>query len=351
MSDIDLSTGAPLAGRPGAASTPSVVVQNIYPKTTFGRRLLWFVLLLSLAGNLILFGMYQTYYPQVTADEQYKHGDRFATDKIAVIKVTGPISGLTIAAPKREFETAAKDNDVRAIVLAVVDCPGGTISGSDELFRAVEDYKRKTNRPVVVSMQELAASGAYYISTPADLIYADRSCVTGSIGVIASMFNVESLLKEWGVKSEVFKSGSMKDSGSPFRSMNPEERKEWQKMIDQMYEQFLDVVLKHRDAKIGGRDRLKQIADGRVYLATEARQLGLIDEIGYEEDAIEAAKKLAGLTGPVRVVTYSRPIGNLVELLGLTAQSEQPALDASRLLDFGVPRMYLLPGNGPLVKD
>jgi protease-4 len=324
------------------AKAPIVIHNHAATGGRFGRKLLWLVLSVSFLGNMTLYGMYRTYYPYVGANEQFKDGDRFAQDKIAVIKITGLIAGPTITAPKKELRQAAEDDGVKAVVLAIVDCPGGTISGSDDLFRAIEEFKSRTNKPIVASMQEMATSGAYYISMPCDAVYADRSCVTGSIGVITSVFNVEQLLRNWGVVSEVFKSGAMKDSGSPFRSLTPEERKEWQKLISQMFEQFLDVILKYREPKVGGREHLRKLADGRVYLASEALKLGLIDAIGYEQDAIEGAKRLAGLTSNVRIVTYSRPFSGLVDLLlGQSAQSS--TLDLHRLLDLSYPRMYLLP--------
>jgi protease-4 len=192
-------------------------------------------------------------------------------------------------------------------------------------------------------MQGMATSGGYYVATPADRIVADRSCVTGSIGVIASMFNVEKLLKDWGVAPEVVKSGPMKDSGSPFRAMTDVERRRWEDLIQKMFDQFLGVILTHRADKVGGPEKLKQLADGRVYLAAEAKDFGLVDSIGYEQDAIEIAKDLAGLSGKsVRIVTFSRPFSGLLDLLMGSSARAQP-LDPNRLLDRAFPRVYLLP--------
>ncbi|MGL4462930.1 MAG: signal peptide peptidase SppA, partial [Planctomycetia bacterium] len=238
-----------------------------------------------------------------------------------------------------------------------VESPGGTISGSDELYHAVEKFKKETGRPIVVSMQGLATSGAYYISMPANKIFADRSCVTGSIGVIAQMFVVEDLMQKVGVVSQVVKSGKMKDSGSPFRKMSDEERAEWEKLILGMQEQFLGVILKHRNEQIGGDKKLREIADGRVYIAGEAKELGLVDELGFEEDAIAAAKELAGLTGDVRVVEYTRPLGGLLEILGVQSTGVEPGAarlaELSRWMESQGPRGWLLPAGslptGPLL--
>lgn len=324
---------------------PTVIVNNIPARQPWvARSFLKLVLFGSILANFALVGLYLKYYPGAAQNEEFKQGDRFASDKIAVIRVNGMILTESVAAPKRELKSAAEDDNVKAVVLHV-NSPGGTIEGSDELFKAIEEFKAKTGRPIVVSMQGLATSGAYYISMPADEIFADRSCITGSIGVITQLFNVEKLCTTYGIKAETIKSGKMKDSGSPFREMNADERKEWQKMVDAMYGQFLAVILKHRAQKVGGEDKLRKIADGRIYMADEAKSLGLIDQIGYFDDALSAARKRANLGDKVRVVTYSRPVG-ITELIGLTGPDgggAKAAVNWSTLLDRLTPRVYLLP--------
>lgn len=335
----------PAGGVRGPAGLPPIVIQNHMSRPSgFGRIMFRSLLVLSLLANFILMGFYVQHYAEPKVAEQFLEGEKFAADKIAVIKVDmGMITSDTIAPAKKELKAAAKDPDVKAIVL-VVDSPGGTIGGSDELYHAIEEFKQTTNRPIVVSMQGMATSGAYYISMPADKIFADRSCITGSIGVIASMMNFEKLLKNWGVDPEVVKSGKMKDSGSPFRAMTDEDRKEWQKLINGMYSQFLAVILKYRATKIGGEEKLRQLADGRVYLATDAKSLGLIDDIGYQEDAVAAAKQLAGLSDKVRIFTYSRPLGGwLGTLLGVSAPASDRLVATEKLLELARPRLLLLP--------
>lgn len=186
-------------------------------------------------------------------------------------------------------------------------------------------------------MQGIATSGAYYISMPADKIFAERTCITGSIGVIASLFNVEKLMKEWGVESEAIKSGKFKDSGSPFRTLTPEERQEWQTMIDGMFGQFLGVILKYRSEKIGGEEKLRKLADGRIYLATQAKEAGLIDEIGYQDDAIAHVKQVANLGDKVRIVTYLRPFGGLLDIF--ESKSPVGGLDVSRFMELQTPML------------
>lgn len=330
---------------PGAAEGPGanrpVIIQNIMPKPPWlGRALVRLLLVISLFANLAMLGVITTYMGGPGATEKFKSGDRFAPDKIAIIRVHDMITMESIAAPKKELKAAEEDEGVKAIVLDI-DSPGGTISASDELYHAIVRYKEKTQKPVVASMNQIGTSGAYYIAMPADKIMADRSCITGSIGVIASMFNLEKLLNNWGIAPETIKSGKMKDAGSFTRAMTPEERAFWQSTVDKMFEQFFGVVFKHRGKKIGGEEKLRKLADGRIFLANESKELGLIDEIGYQEDAIEEARKLANLPEKVRVVTYSRPISGLFSLL--EEKSNGPG--ASLLNQLATPRIFLLPGG------
>lgn len=342
MSDeyrLEGTSNEPPSYRPGSA--PPIIVQAPPPPKrgwlgkTAGRALL----AISLIGNVFLYGLYQQYYPNVLSNERFRSGDEYAPDKIAVIKVRGMITSSSVADPKRELELARKDKGVKAVVLDV-ESPGGVIGGSDELYHAIEEFRKKSDKPVVVMMSELATSGAYYISAPADKIYADRSCLTGSIGVIMSMFDVEKLIAEWGINPETIKSGKMKDAGTFLRKMTPEERAYWQSIVDQMYAQFLDVILKHRTDKVGGEKKLRELADGRVYLAPEAKKLGLIDEIGYMDDALAGAAELAKLKGRYRVVTYARPSPLLPMLSG---ETKAHGLDFSALAEIGLPRPLLIP--------
>lgn len=325
---------------PRPAVPPQIVIQNLPPKQPWmGRFLTRALLALSIFGNIALFGLYQRYYPNVTANERFQSGEKFANSKIAIIKVHDIITTSTIAAPKRELETAQKDKDVKAVVIDI-DSPGGTIAGSDELYHAIEEFRRISGKPVVASMRQLAASGGYYIACPADKIVAERSCITGSIGVIAQLFNAQELLSKVGVQPEIIKSGKMKDSGAFWRPMTPEERADWQETIDAMYQQFLGIILKHRSEQIGGEEKLRKLADGRTFLAEEAKRLGLIDEVGYQDDAVRTAKDLAKIAGDYRVVTYSRPSG-IFSMLDVEAPRRQ--LDLGKLAKLASPGLYYLP--------
>ena len=241
-------------------------------------------------------------------------------DKIAWISIHGVLiqqeqQGL-FAAPDliestlQALAQAGEDPQVKAVILDV-DSPGGGITESDLIHHAVEKLKKDHGKKVVSLMGNVAASGGYYLSAPADLIMAHPTTVTGSIGVIGQFMNVEELAQKVGVRIETFKSGTHKDLGSMTRPMSEEERRIFQELIDGMYGKFLDVVLAGRggvslpDGSAFTQAHLRRIADGRIYTADQALANGLVDRIGYREDAIAQARQLAGLA-QARVVEYSR---------------------------------------------
>jgi protease-4 len=208
----------------------------------------------------------------------------------------------------KSLERAENDGAVKAIVL-YVNSPGGSVVASDEIYRKVKEL----NKPVVAYMGEMAASGGYYVSAPAKRIFADRQTLTGSIGVISMFLNVEGFMKEHGIQVTVIKSGEMKDEGSPFRAMTEEEQAVWQVINDQAYEQFVSIVAEGRGLSAA---EVKRLADGRVYSGLQAKELGLVDELGDLNDAITAAAELGGIKGEPRIIKY-RPRPSLMgQLLG-----------------------------------
>lgn len=328
---------------PGSTSQgPPIVIHNHIPKPPWlGRSLLRGLLFFSILANIVLIASNPDFVPEKSANEKFVAGEKKAKDKIAIIRMDQMITAETIKQPKKELEYAAEDRNVRAVVLAV-SSPGGTISASDELYHAIEKFKAKTKKPVVVYMTGMATSGAYYIAMPADKIFAERSCITGSIGVILSLLDMSKLAADWGIKPETVKSGKMKDSGSLLKPMTDEERAEWQKMVDVMFALFLDVILKHRGEKVGGEEKLRVLADGRVYVAEEARDLGLIDDIGFQEDAVVSAAKHAGIDEDnVRIITYQRPYDSFLEIFGGTSSSTPFPFE--RFLEAQMPQLLLLP--------
>jgi protease-4 len=226
--------------------------------------------------------------------------------KIGVVEVKGVISESkeTLA----QLVRFRRDKEIKAIVLRV-DSPGGQVAPSQEIFRAVE--RAKQDKHVVVSMGTLAASGGYYVSAPADKIYASRGTITGSIGVISEFPEIEGVLDFLRVKTNTIKSGTLKDIGSPLRPMTEPERKFLQGFVDDIYEQFLTDVAGARHID---KAELRKIADGRVLTGQQAKEAHLVDEIGNLEEAIAGAAKLACETGePVPVFAHKKR-GLLAEL-------------------------------------
>jgi protease-4 len=236
-----------------------------------------------------------------------------AKEKILMIDVEGVISstldtGLfsreknAVSRVFERLEKAAKDPWVRAVILRL-DTPGGEVTASDIIYHEVLRFKERTRRPVIGLMMGVAASGGYYVASACDLIMAHPTTLTGSIGVISIFPNVEQLMSKIGVKVNVIKSGAAKDSGGPFRDMTEEEKKIFQGIIDEYYGDFLDVVSKNRKDRIPA-EKLRTIADGRVYTAPQALKLELIDAIGYFDDAYRRALSLASLQS-AKLVSYT----------------------------------------------
>lgn len=232
--------------------------------------------------------------------------------KVLLLDLSGVISsqdkeGLVphpnmLATFKEELTKAAKDEKIKAVVVRI-NSPGGTVTASDILYHELREFKIKKKIPVIASMMDVAASGGYYLAMAADNILVHPSTVTGSIGVIMLTVNARGLLEKVGVEASAITSGPRKDMGSPFRVMTPEERGIFQSVIDSFYQRFLAVVQEGRPNLSA--EQIRKLADGRIYSGDQAKAAGLIDEIGYLEDAVELAKKKAGLT-EARVVTYGR---------------------------------------------
>ncbi|MDY6904561.1 MAG: signal peptide peptidase SppA [Thermodesulfobacteriota bacterium] len=244
--------------------------------------------------------------------EQVLDGE--ALEKVVVISVDGVITDepqegfLSRQMPSMlqevvsQLDMAAKDPAVKALVLKI-NSPGGTITASDILYRELMEFKKQSRAKLVVSMMDLAASGGYYVALPADYIMAHPTTVTGSVGVIFMSPKAYNLMEKIGVAVRVRKSGRNKDMGSPFREPTAEEDKLLDGIISDMAGRFITLVKERRG---GDNLSLEAIKTARIFTANEALEVGLIDEIGYLDDAITKAKCMAGLPANARVVAYRR---------------------------------------------
>ncbi len=229
--------------------------------------------------------------------------DGVITETSEVADFFGTVSEGTVSRLREELDRARLDDQVKALVLRI-NSPGGTVTGSDLLYQEVMRFKRERKVPVVAHLMGVAASGGYYVAVAADTIHAQRTSVTGSIGVIFSGINVSGLMEKFGVEDQTLTSGKFKDAGSMLRPMRPDERVQLQSVIDDLYARFLEVVQAGR--KDLSPEQIRTLADGRVYSATQALQNGLIDEIGSLENTLDTARRLAGLHS-ASVITYHRP--------------------------------------------
>ena len=237
-------------------------------------------------------------------------------DKVLLIDIsgmltTGKSSGILEepslpARIKEELTKAEEDEHVKAIVLRI-NTPGGSVTASDLVYHELTVFKKKRPVPVIASIMDLGTSGGYYIAMAADHIFAHPSTITGSIGVIMVTMNAEGLLEKVGVQPAAIVSGPKKSMGSPFRPMNDEERAIFQGTIDHLFEQFLSVVKEGRPGL--SMEQIRTVADGRIFTADIAKAKGLVDSIGYLEEAVDLAKKEANLE-QAKVVTYTRGGGN-----------------------------------------
>lgn len=234
-------------------------------------------------------------------------------EKVLMVDVSGIITSASnpnilnrekniLSSIRYRLEKAAEDKHIKGIILRI-DTPGGEVTASDIIYNEIQMFKQKTGVPVVVLGMGIMASGGYYIASASDYIIAHPTAITGSIGVISIFPNIKELFDKLGIQVNIIKSGKMKDSGSTFREMTSEEEAVFQSMVDEFYQNFFDVVLEGRKELLT-RERLKEIADGRIYTAGQALELKLIDEIGYFDTAFEKAKQLAGIRN-AKLVTYT----------------------------------------------
>ena len=207
-----------------------------------------------------------------------------------------------VAVVREQLDRARKDKNVRAVVIRI-NSPGGGVTASDMLYHEIRRYRNETGVPVIAHFTDTGTSGAYYTALAADRITAQPTTITGSIGVIMIRVDATGLMEKIGVHAQEIVSGPEKAMGSPFRSMTAEEKKIFQDMIDSMYGRFVSVVAEERKMEPA---RVRKLADGRIYTSAEAKEAGLIDGIGYLDDALNQAKSLAKIS-QATVVTYVRP--------------------------------------------
>src|SRR5271170_7144958 len=230
-------------------------------------------------------------------------------DKIGVVELEGVI--LDPSTVVQQVKKFGDDDSIKAIIIHV-NSPGGGVAASEEIYREVKRVRDEKKKHIVASIETVGASGAYYVSSATNKIYADNGSVVGSIGVIAEWVNYGDLMKWAKLKPEVLKVGALKDTGDPSREMTPEERAYMQSLIDNMYGQFVQAVAEGRHAKA---DDIKAIADGRVWTGQEALPMHLIDQIGDFQNAVDDTAKSVGIKGEPTLVRPDKDRKTLADLL------------------------------------
>ncbi len=277
-------------------------------------------------------------------------------DKILIIDINGVISSIdndsllgigtknTVEEVKDRLLKAEQDPNIKALVLRL-NSPGGEVTSSDIIYEELKRYKENTNVKIVTCLMDLGTSGAYYVAVSSDKIVAHPTTVTGSIGVITQLFNLKKLADSIGLEFVAIKSDDKKDMGSMFKHLTEEERQIFQNLIDTMFNRFIDVVAEGRPSMT--REEIRKLADGRIFTAKEALENKLIDKIGYLNDAIELAKKEAGIDD-ANIIFYKRPR----EYKGNIYSSSEPSIfnpkinliniDLGSLLSYSTPQFFYI---------
>jgi len=228
-------------------------------------------------------------------------------NRIGVIEIRGSITN--VRSQLNALKRFRKDPNVKAILVRV-ESPGGGIAASQELYREIK--RTKTEKPVLVSMGAIAASGGYYIAAPASRIFANPGTITGSIGVISYFPNLRELLQRIGVQTTIIKSGALKDVGNPGRDMTAEEKEYLQDTLDQAHRQFIRDIAEGRGMS---EEAVRAVADGRILMGETALNLGLVDELGNFEDAVIAAAAMGGIEGEPQLIYAKKERRSLMDLL------------------------------------
>lgn len=328
--------------RDAQGGIPQIVIQQ--PANSSGwswimTRVLGAVLVFSLILNMSLMTQQSALMGDISGPiEKFHNGDKSATNKIAIIRIE-----TTIMPPYTEkvFDVIKKideDDSVKGVILAI-DSPGGLVADSHEIYHKLQALAQK--KPMYVSMRRLAASGGYYVAMgigEKGKIYAEPTTWTGSIGVIIPRYDVSELAKNWGVKADPLTTGPFKDALSPFKPLSEAEREVWSGIMDESYQRFVDIIDANRPNM--NREQVLEVATGRIFTSQQAVDKGLVDKIGFLDDAIDAMKTDHNL-GAIKVVKYEFT-PTLSSLIFGEAKLEATPNVMETLMNQSVPRaMYL----------
>lgn len=325
----------------------TIVIQQ--PKSS--RWLTWVLsalLMISMVANLILFGVVVADAPGSSGPYETHVSGTIGNGKLAILEVSGTIMPPFTERWLKTIETIKDDPSIEGVVLRI-DSPGGLVADSHQIYHALNELREERGIPIVVSMARIAASGGYYIAMgagPESEIFAEPTTWTGSIGVIIPHYNVSALGDQIGVESAPLTTGPYKDSLNPFNELSEGERKVWEGIMNDAFEKFKGVIDAGRSNLDS--DAIAELATGQVYTADQSLANGLVDEIGFEDDAIAALADRLGLEDP-EVVTFEYP-PTLSDLLLGSFEVPEVSNPWQLLLDAGVPRAMYFCGWNPGVR-
>ncbi len=283
--------------------------------------------------------------------EQYVSGStKSGSDKIAVLSIAGLIASGD-GYVKNQIDRIREDDDVKAVVLRI-DSPGGTITGSDYIYHHLTKLRDDRELPMVVSMGSIAASGGYYVAMAVGdekkSIYAEPTTTTGSIGVIIPHYDISGFMADHNLKDDSIATHPRKRMLSMTKPISDDDREVLVEYIDTAFDRFKEAVKTGRPAFRAAPGELDDLATGEIFAATKAQRIGLVDELGFIEDAIDRATELAGLKqGSVRVVKYAAS-ASVADILGLPSLKAQPVTIGS-IVDFSTPKAYYLASTLPVI--
>jgi protease-4 len=319
MSELDPSTSTADERVPESSPAPPFVPPAVSadppPPRRPRNRMFWGMLSGCLVG-FVLLTILSTFFAAAGTDVESEFSPGA---KVAVVPVEGEI--IDARAVIELLEHYAEKRSVRAIVVRI-NSPGGAIVPSQEIFEAIRRVRRDYGKPVVASLDSVAASGGYYVAVGCDRIVSNPGTLTGSIGVIAQWFNMEDLVRWAKLKPETFTSGTMKDAGSPFKPSNERDRAYFQHIVSQLHDQFVRAVAAGRKGHLTVQ-QVRALADGRVFTGEEALKLKLVDELGDLQAAVDLASEMAGLEDGADVIYPREEEPGLLEMLADTKTAEK----------------------------
>ena len=348
----------PQTGPSSREHTTRIVLEQKESSRWPWARLLFLALVIAIGVILWQQSAYQQYYNPATGPQESFHSlNPTAKKKIAIINVVGAIMSSD-GYIKKQIDRATNDPDVVAVILRI-DSPGGTVAASDYLYHRLNQLRDERDIPIVVSMGGICASGGYYLAMAVgdtkNAIFAEPATWTGSIGVVIPHYDISGLLKRFDVKDDSIASHQNKLMGSPTRLLDDEKRKEERKLlqslVDNSFDRFKKIVQSGRPAFREDTDALDAIATGQVFSSDQAKEKGLVDSIGFIEDAIARAAELANVSAKnVRCVQYKKQPGLLDSLVGVSSEGFQneaakvitPESALQWLLNQPAPRAYYL---------